>query len=83
MQIGALDEGFYEADDGVGIPAEHRVAVFEAGFTTASDEGGTGVGLAFEQELTEGYEWVCQVTESGAGGARFEFTAVDVIKQGN
>jgi len=81
VRVGELDDGFYVADDGVGIPAEHREDVFDAGFTTAADEGGTGLGLAFVEELAEVYEWECSVTESDAGGARFEFTNVNVSKQ--
>ena len=83
VQVGELDDGFYVEDDGVGILADHREAVFDAGFTTAADEGGTGLGLAFVQELAEVYEWTVQVTESSAGGARFEFTGVDVSKRSN
>ena len=65
--------GFYVADDGPGIPAGDRDAVFEPGYTTAADSGGSGLGLAFVQKLAEVYEWNCAVTESAAGGARFEF----------
>ena len=83
VQVGALDDGFYVADDGAGIPADDRDAVFEAGFTTAADEGGTGLGLAFVQELAEVYEWTCRVTEGEAGGARFEFMDVNVVEQSN
>ena len=81
VRVGRLDDGFYVADDGVGIRAEDREAVFEAGFTTAGDEGGTGLGLAFVRELAEVYEWTCAATESEAGGARFEFTDVDVLER--
>ena len=83
VQVGELDDGFYVEDDGVGISPEHRDAVFDAGFTTAGNEGGTGLGLAFVQELAEVYDWTCRVTESAAGGARFEFTNVDLPNQSN
>lgn len=79
VRVGELDDGFYVADDG--IPAEQREDVFDAGFTTAADEGGTGLGLAFVEELAEVYEWECSVTESDTGGAWFEFTDVNVSKQ--
>ncbi|WP_435175130.1 PAS domain S-box protein [Halorussus sp. AFM4] len=68
--------GFYVADDGAGIPPEGREQVFEAGFTTAADTGGTGLGLAFVEELAEVYGWSVDVTESESGGARFEFSDV-------
>ncbi|WP_135306482.1 sensor histidine kinase, partial [Haloarcula amylovorans] len=77
VEVGELDNGFYVADDGVGIPGEHRDVVFDTGFTTAGDKGGTGLGLAFVRELADVYEWTTTVTASTTGGARFEFRDVD------
>jgi signal transduction histidine kinase len=77
VTVGELSTGFYVADDGPGIPAEERDAVFKAGHTTAAGQGGTGLGLAFVRELTDVYGWECALTDSAAGGARFEFTNVD------
>ncbi len=77
VEVGELDNGFYVADDGVGIPSEHRDVVFDTGFTTAGDKGGTGLGLAFVRELADVYEWTTTVTASTTGGARFEFRDVD------
>ncbi|MFC4548830.1 MULTISPECIES: PAS domain-containing protein [Halorussus] len=77
VTLGGLPTGFYVADDGAGIPAENRDAVFEAGYTTTAGREGIGLGLAFVRELADGYDWTCAVTESGAGGARFEFTGTD------
>ena len=76
ITVGELSSGFYVADDGVGIPEDDRETVFEAGYTTAETEGGTGVGLTFVQELAETYDWTCRVTESESDGARFEFADV-------
>ncbi|WP_433634476.1 MEDS domain-containing protein [Halomicrococcus sp. NG-SE-24] len=76
VTVGDLDDGFYVADDGVGIPPEDRNTVFDEGYTTAADNGGTGLGLAFVQKLAEVYDWDVTVTESEAGGARFEFRNV-------
>ncbi|MFC4550155.1 MULTISPECIES: PAS domain S-box protein [Halorussus] len=76
ISVGELPTGFYVEDDGCGIPAENRETVFEAGYTTAAGNGGTGLGLAFVRELADVYEWDCRVDESEAGGARFEFTNV-------
>ncbi|NHN61122.1 MULTISPECIES: MEDS domain-containing protein [Halorussus] len=77
VTVGDLGDGFYVADDGVGIPVEDREAVFDEGYTTAADNGGTGLGLAFVRKLAEVYEWDVSVTESESGGARFEFRNVD------
>jgi PAS domain S-box-containing protein len=81
VTVGELPTGFYVADDGEGIPEEERDTVFEAGYTTAGDEGGTGLGLAFVEELADVYGWDCAVTESKAGGAQFEFRNVDSITE--
>jgi PAS domain S-box-containing protein len=64
--------GFYVADDGQGIPEGERDSVFERGYTTATD--GTGFGLAIVEDIAEAHGWTIGVTESGQGGARFEFT---------
>jgi len=81
VEVGELPTGpaagFYVADDGAGIPPEDRDDVFEVGYTTASENGGTGLGLAFVEKLADVYGWECAVTESAAGGARFEFRNVD------
>ncbi|MFB6175882.1 MAG: sensor histidine kinase [Halobaculum sp.] len=72
VRIGRLDdEGFYVADDGPGIPPEKRDSVFEYG--TSYDDGGTGLGLAIVSELTQAHGWAVELTDSWAGGARFEF----------
>jgi PAS domain S-box-containing protein len=76
VTVGDFPSGFYVAD-GDGIPPEERDAVFEAGYTTATDGGGTGLGLAFVRELADVYGWDCDVTENEDGGARFEFRNVD------
>ncbi|WP_135305948.1 PAS domain S-box protein [Haloarcula amylovorans] len=76
ITVGELSSGFYVEDDGTGIPEDERDSVFEVGYTTAAEEGGTGLGLAFVKELTEAYGWECRVTESESGGARFEFTDI-------
>jgi len=73
VEVGALadDRGFYVADDGPGISADDRDRVFEHGYTTHED--GTGFGLAIVDEIAEAHGWTVALTESGAGGARFEF----------
>ncbi|KAA9399433.1 PAS domain S-box protein [Haloarcula sp. CBA1130] len=73
VRVGALDGGFYVADDGVGIPEEERDSIFDNGYTTSDD--GTGLGLTIVEEIAHAHDWDVSVTESGTGGARFEFVA--------
>ena len=47
----------------------------EAGYTT----DGTGLGLMFVSELAEVYGWSYTITEGANGGARFEFTDIDLV----
>ena len=72
VRIGPLDhsKGFYIADDGPGIPREHRDRVFERGFTTGND--GTGLGLAIVKRIVEAHDWRITITESSTDGARLE-----------
>jgi len=76
VTVGDLDGGFYVADDGPGIPAAERDAAFETGHSTS--ESGTGFGLAIVESVAATHGWDVGVTESADGGARFEFTGVDV-----
>ncbi|PSQ49878.1 hypothetical protein BRD19_02520 [Halobacteriales archaeon SW_7_65_23] len=75
VSVEAIPEGFAVGDDGVGIPADKREQVLESGHTTRS--GNTGFGLAIVEEVAAAHGWEVRVTESAAGGARFEFTGVD------
>mgnify|MGYP006278881707 CR=1 FL=1 len=70
VTVGDTDTGFFLADDGPGIPAEKRAAVFEAGYSTTVD--GTGFGLAIVKEIVDAHGWSIQLTESAAGGLRVE-----------
>jgi signal transduction histidine kinase len=74
VTVGALDDGFYVADDGPGIPESERDDVFEAGYST--NEDGTGFGLDIVREIVEAHGWTIAVTESESGGARFEITGL-------
>ncbi|PSQ45391.1 histidine kinase [Halobacteriales archaeon SW_6_65_15] len=75
VRVGDLPSGFYVEDDGSGISEAVRETVFEAGYST--DSKGVGLGLTFVAQLVETYGWEYDVTESEAGGARFEFRGVD------
>jgi signal transduction histidine kinase len=74
VTVGDLGDGFYVEDDGAGIPPEDRDSVFDAGFSTSRE--GTGFGLSIVQQVAEAHGWRIAVTESAAGGARFEITGV-------
>jgi signal transduction histidine kinase len=74
VTVGATADGFYVADDGVGISESERDEVFEAGYSTAED--GTGFGLDIVREIVEAHGWTIVATESDAGGARFEVTGL-------
>jgi len=72
VTIGALADGFYVADDGVGMPDDGDV--FSVGVSTNAD--GTGFGLAIVREIADAHGWTVTATESESGGARFEFRDV-------
>ena len=75
VTIDALEGGFYVADNGRGIPEADRDSIFEHGYSTA--DGGTGFGLAIVADIVEAHDWSIMVTDSDAGGARFEITGVE------
>jgi PAS domain S-box-containing protein len=74
VTVGLLSDGFYVADDGPGIPEDEREAAFEVGYSTSA--AGTGFGLGIVDEIARAHGWNVTVTESDAGGARFEITDV-------
>lgn len=77
ITVGHLENGFYVADDGDGIPEAKREQIFEHGFSTR--EEGTGFGLAIVEEIAVAHDWEVTVTEAADGGARFEFRGVGVV----
>jgi PAS domain S-box-containing protein len=78
VAVGAMDDGFYMADTGTGIPESEREDVFEAGYST--NEDGTGFGLRIVEQIAEAHGWEITVTESEQGGVRFEFTGVERVE---
>ncbi|WP_276253974.1 sensor histidine kinase [Halomontanus rarus] len=76
ISVGRLDDGFFVADDGPGIPEDQRDRVFDRGFTTGDDS--TGFGLAIVANIADAHDWTVSVGDGVAGGARFEFT--DVVR---
>lgn len=77
VRVGLTDAGFYVEDDGPGIPADQRDQVFERGYSSADDQ--PGLGLSIVEQLATAHDWEVHVTESDAGGARFEITGVDRV----
>ncbi len=79
VNVGSLPDrsGFYVSDDGPGIPEDDRESVFAPGYTTR--EEGTGFGLAIVSEMVAAHGWEIQVSESEAGGVRFEIVGVETI----
>jgi len=70
VRVGTTDAGFFVADDGPGIPEDEREEIFSPGVSSSAD--GTGVGLSIVRAVVDGHDWSIRVTESEAGGARFD-----------
>jgi len=80
IRVGRVEDGttgFYVADDGPGIPAERRTAVFRPGYS--SEEHGTGLGLAIVRRIADVHGWSVSVTDAEGGGARFEMVDVEPV----
>jgi signal transduction histidine kinase len=73
VRVGRIDEGFYVADDGPGIPAAEREHVFDPGYSSVETGGGTGLGLTIVRQVAEAHGWTVSLTTGPLGGARFEF----------
>jgi signal transduction histidine kinase len=74
VRVGTFDAGIFVEDDGSGIDPEQRETVFEYGMSTADS---SGVGLAIVRTVVEAHGWEVDLTESEAGGVRFEFRTGD------
>lgn len=72
VTVRPLEDGFYVADNGPGIPATKRDIVFNPGYSTQS--GGTGLGLAIVERIVEAHDWDLTLTTADRGGARFEIS---------
>ena len=78
VRVGRAGEAtLYVEDDGPGIPSKRRENDFEPGRT--SREEGTGFGLAIVERIAEAHGWEVTLTEAEGGGARFEFTGVEIL----
>ncbi len=83
VAVGRLDEestdGFYVADDGVGIPDPDQEHVFEPGYS--SDDHGTGLGLAIVAQIADLHGWSTTVTSAADGGTRVEVRGIDPAEE--
>ncbi|WP_254838651.1 hybrid sensor histidine kinase/response regulator [Natronomonas marina] len=77
VTVGAVEDGFFVADDGPGIPPDDRADVFESGYSTGED--GTGLGLSIVEQVAREHGWEVALTESDDGGVHFEFTGVEFV----
>ncbi len=70
---------FAVADNGVGIPAEHRAQIFGMfkRLHTHEEFPGTGIGLAIVEKAVNRRGGAVLVEENPGGGARFRFTLPD------
>ena len=75
VTVSDLEDGFYVADDGPGIPEDDREQVFNPGYSTTGD--GTGFGLMIVQDICKAHGWEVTVTENEGGGARFDITGTE------
>ncbi|TKX57251.1 PAS domain S-box protein [Halorubrum sp. SS7] len=79
VTVGVDADGFYIEDDGPGIPEDRRSDVFTAGYSTKDD--GIGFGLKIVEQIVSAHGWDIRVAESPTGGARFEITGVEFIRE--
>ncbi|MEF8826711.1 MAG: sensor histidine kinase [Halapricum sp.] len=75
IDVDLLEERFYVADDGVGIPDGLKSDLFEVRYVDAAED--TGYGLYVISAIVEAHDGEIVATDSDAGGARFEITGVE------
>lgn len=70
-------------DDGNGVPADQRQAIFERFVrldeSRTRDEGGSGLGLAIVQKVVDGMGGSIRVDDAPGGGARFSVVLPAVL----
>lgn len=62
---------FSVADNGPGVPEEHRGRIFDPFFTTREVGSGTGMGLAVVYDIVKRYGGTVSVADAPDGGAEF------------
>lgn len=80
VRVGILDgeQGFYVEDDGTGIQQEVKTQLETP--SGLSRERDSGYGLEIVQKVVDEHDWGMEITDSRAGGARFEFAQVGVFQ---
>ncbi|WP_152043251.1 ATP-binding protein [Salinigranum salinum] len=78
VRVEPLENGFLVDDDGPGVPPELRDRAFEAGTSTVS--GNRGLGLSIVSQVARDHGWDVSLAVNTDGGARFEFTGVEVVE---
>jgi signal transduction histidine kinase len=87
VTVEPLPDGFAVADDGPGIPPDVRERAFEAGYSTVTDN--SGLGLSIVRRVAREHGWRVSLASGGEsaaddeGGARFEFTGVERVEDGD
>ncbi|WP_410767414.1 PAS domain S-box protein [Haloferax sp. DFSO60] len=78
VRIGSLDvqSGFYIEDNGVGFSTVDHDQLFQYGCTGSPT--GNGFGLAIAHEIAIGHGWTIRPMDAESGGARFEFSGVEL-----
>ncbi|WP_436346079.1 sensor histidine kinase [Natronorubrum sp. FCH18a] len=72
VRVGAIDGGFYIADDGPGIDPERRDRLLEGD----SADGDVRFGFKIIQDVVDAHGWELSIGESDEGGAKFEIVGV-------
>lgn len=76
IRIESMDDGFFVADDGPGIPTDLRETVRKPGVSTRSENAGKG--LTIVDRLASAHGWSMNITDSAEGGTRIEFHDVEI-----
>ncbi|MFC6863163.1 PAS domain S-box protein [Halomicroarcula sp. GCM10025817] len=75
VRVGALPDGFYVEDDGVGLTDLQATDIFERAVTTKAN--GTGFGLTTVGEIVAAHGWSVEARDGDDGGFRVEITGVE------
>ncbi|WP_299233334.1 PAS domain S-box protein [Natronomonas sp.] len=79
VSVGTSEDAVYVEDDGAGIDPGIADEIFESGYST--DPNKAGFGLAIAERVVRSHGWEIAVSESEAGGARFEITGVEFLPE--
>jgi PAS domain S-box-containing protein len=77
IKSGLLENGFFIEDNGKGIQKDERQEVIKSGYK-CENSNGSGLGLNIVNEISRAHNWNFKITDSESGGARFEFTNVEI-----